>query len=279
MKKAGLILPVILILSSLSLRAFAQAQDNRAASGEGYTISTNDILEISVYGEPDLSVTARVSQDGTVNYPFLGNIRAVGLTSREFGNNISDLLGEDYLVNPQVSVFIKEYAKISILGAVKMPGAYEMKDKLSLTQAIALASGFTDSADTSKVKIIREDKSGKQTFEVNVDQITDRSAEDVEIKAQDTIIVEEFGRFSVMGQVIKPGVYNLKKGLTVVEAVGLAGGFTNTASQNGTRVVRLVDGKKQIINVPVSDIMRGGDTSKDIMLQSGDTIVVPESFF
>ena len=255
------------------------AQDDTRGADKEYIISPNNILEITVYQEPDLSTTTRVSPDGTINYPLLGNIKAVGLTVRELEKKITDLLTEDYLVSPQVTVFVKEYANISILGQVRSPGSYQMKENLTLTQAIALTGGFNPTANTSKVKIIRTAGGDKETLEVNVDQILEKSAPDFEIKANDTIMVDEYGRFSIMGQIARPGVYGLQRGLTVVEAIGLAGGFIPTAAPDGTRVVRVEYGEKKIIRVPVASIMKSGDTSRDILLQEGDTIVVPESFF
>lgn len=261
------------------LLCFAQ-KDTKDREKE-YIISPNDILEITVYGEPDLSTSARVSQDGTIIYPLLGNIKVGGFTLRELEIIITHLLGQDYLVKPQVSIFVKEYAKISILGQVRNPGSYEMKESLTLTQAIALTGGFANTANTSKVKIIRTAGDEKETLEINVDQILEKAAPDVEIKANDTIIVEEYGRFSIMGQVTRPGVYTLQRGLKVIEAINLAGGFTATAAQDGTRVIRIEGSEKKVtrIHVPVASIMKGGDTSKDIELKDGDTIVIPESFF
>lgn len=329
-----------------------------------YLISSNDVLEITVYQEPDLSVTLRVAQDGTINFPLLGKVDAAGFTERQLEKSITDLLTKDYLVNPQVSILIKEYAKVSLLGQVKNPGSYEMKESLSLTQAIALAGGysekadinrvkvirtkdnkketilvsiddimnkevpdfmleandvvvieeygqlsimgqvknpgsfvmkesltltqaialaggFTDTANLVSVKIIRRDQGKKQTYEVNVRDILDGLMQDVELKPDDTIIVEaeNLGRISIMGQVTRPGVYDLKQGLTVVEAISLAGGFTSTAAADATKVIRSEDGKKIAIPIHISSIIKGGDKSKDIILQDGDTVVVPESFF
>ena len=262
-----------------------QVQETQAAQGihrdteKDYIISANDIIEIDVYEEPDLSATLRISQDGTINYPLLGSVKAAGCSVRELEATITGLLAEDYLVTPRVTIFIKEYGKISILGAVNKPGAYEAKENLTLTKVIALAGGFTETADSSKVKIIRIIGSEKQTIEVDVGQVLEKSLDDVEIKPNDTIIVEEYGRISIMGQVSKPGVYGLKRNLTVMEAVNLAGGFTPTAAQNGTRVIRVENGQKKIIRVPLLNIIKGSDSSSDILLQAGDTIVVPESFF
>ena len=268
----------IVLIWSLNV-SICLGQSESKGSDKEYVISSADILEVTVYGEGDLSITTRVSQDGTISYPLLGNIKAAGFTVRELGAYITDLLGQDYLVMPQVSIFVKEYAKISVLGQVKTQGAYQMKENLTLTQAIALTGGFTPIADTSRIKIIRNIGGQKETLEVNVDLILEKAAPDIELKANDTIIVEGYGRISIMGQVVRPGVFNLQRNLKVVEAISLAGGFTPTAAPDATRVIRLEYGEKKIINVPVATIMKGGDSSRDILLQEGDTIVVPESFF
>lgn len=258
---------------------YSFAQNKITDTQKKYVISPNDILEITVYGEPDLSVTVRVSQDGTIIYPLLGNIKAAGFDIREIEKTITDLLTQDFLVNPQVSIFIKQYAKISILGEVRNPCTYEMKENLTLTQAIAAAGGFTDTANSDAIKIISGIGEKKETITVDIDQIMNKEIADVEIKANDTILVASYGHISIMGQVVHPGIYNLKKGLTVIEAISLAGGFTSIAAQDGTRVIRVEGEKKKIIHVRISDIIKGGDKSKDILLQEGDTIVVPESFF
>ncbi len=269
-----------LLLAAVLLCAAPVPCGAASMNSDEYRISVDDAMEISVYGEPDLSTTVRVSQDGTINYPFLGNIQAVGLTPRELQSILTELLGEDYLVNPQVNVFITEYTKFAILGAVKNPGSFELKEQMTASQAIVRAGGFTDVADASKVKIIRAGAQGKETFEVNIDRILKRQEDDVAIIGKDTIIVDELGRFSIMGQVVKPGMYTLKKDLTVVEAIGMAGGFTPTAAQNSIRLVRMLEGgTKRVFNVPVSEITKSGDHTKNLIVESGDTIIVPESFF
>ncbi|RJP28088.1 MAG: hypothetical protein C4533_06350 [Candidatus Omnitrophota bacterium] len=255
---------------------------NSLAQEREYKIQPNDVIQITVFGEEDLSITAKVSQDGTISYPLLGVIKVAGYTERNLAKNMTEWLGEDYLVMPQVSVFVKQYSRVSVLGQVRLPGSYEIKENLTLTQAIALAGGFTEQADISAVKIIHGEPSDGENNNklINVNKIIDKSAPDIEISANDTIVVEEYGRISIIGQVNRPGMYALKRDLTVVEAIGLAGGFTPTASQNGTRIIRVEENnKKQVISVPVASIIRSGDTSRDQILQPGDTIVVPESFF
>ncbi|TRZ95514.1 hypothetical protein D4R78_03600 [bacterium] len=281
----GLLMFLVIAVSISGGSVYAQQETGQGQQEAkqvdlNYVIAPNDILAISVYGEPDLSTIVRVSQDGAINYTLLGNIRAGGLTVKQLESSIGELLGQDYLVMPQVSIFIKEYSKISIIGQVKSPGSYELKGNLALTKAIALAGGFTDSANTEKVKIISDSGDKKDIREVNVDQILSKAEQDITIKSNDTILVEEYGRIFIMGQVLKSGAYNLTKGLTVMGAISLTGGFSPTAAPNGTRVIRVEDGRKRIIPVPAGDLMKGGgSSSKDILLQPDDTVVVPESFF
>lgn len=187
LKKSSLIILVLVLGLGVLLCC---AQEETKDTKKEYTISPHDILDITVYEEPDLSTTLRVSQDGTINYPLLGSIKATGFTVRELEKNITDLLAQDYLVNPQVSVFVKQYAPISILGQVRSPGSYQMKENLTLTQSIALAGGFTNVANTSKVKIIRTMDDKKETLEIDVNQILEKAAPDVEIKPNDTILIE-----------------------------------------------------------------------------------------
>jgi len=273
MFKKTLLIVVILILLSVSVALLAQETQ------KVYAISPNDILEVTVYDEPDLSTTVRIAQDGTISLPLLGNIKVMGLTVRELEGQITKLLGEDYLVNPQVKIFVKQYASISILGEVKSPGSYQMRENITLTEVIALSGGFTPTANSTDVKIVRTTGSRKETLDVDFDKILERALRDVELKANDVIIVEPYGQFSIIGQVAKPGVYNLKKGLTIVEAIGLAGGFTPIAAQNGTRIFREENNKKIIMRVPVADIIESTDKSRNVLLKNNDTIVVPESFF
>ena len=248
-------------------------------TGKEYIISGNDILEITVYDESELSTTVRVAQDGTISYPLLGNVEVAGFSVRSLEEKITKLLAEDYLVNPQVKVFVRQYANISILGEVRSPGSYQMRERLTLTEAIALTGGFNTGADTSAVKIIRTIEEKKQTLDIDFDRILERSLPDEELRANDVIIVEPLGTFSIIGQIARPGVYSLKKGLTIVEVIGLAGGFTPIAAQNATKIFREEGNRKVTIAVPVANIMASPDKGRNVLIKDKDTIVVPESFF
>jgi len=241
-----------------------------------YRIKAGDTLEISVYGEPELTKIAKVSEEGKIIYPFIGEIKIGNMTMKEATNEIEALLKKDYFVNPQVNIFVQEYSKFFIVGAVKEEGRFELKGNLTLLDAIALAGGADTNANLSNIKVIR--KSGKEEKQYSIDLYT--QGKNFILESLDRIIVEKYGAISVLGQVAKPGNYAFVKGLTVVDAVALAGGFSDIASQNAVKVIRgTKEGKKQIFVVPVASILQSGDKSKDVNLKEGDIISVPESFF
>lgn len=250
-----------------------------------YRINENDLIDINVYGERDLSKTLRVATDGKVSFPLIGSVESKGKTAKELEQTIAELLEKDYLVNPQVSVFIREYAKFSILGQIKSPGAYQLKSGLKVMDAIALAGGFTDKANVEDVKLVRDSGGNKETIAVNTKNISEQNSAGANpvLKPGDLVIVggltDEGSSFIVvLGQVKKPGRYPYIKDMTVLEAIALAGGLTDTAASNSTRVIREKGDKKETIPVNVASLLRGG-SKKDVILEAEDKVIVPESFF
>lgn len=320
-----------------------------------YNIISQDILEITVYGEPDLSKTVQVSDEGVIKYPLIGEIKVAGLTADEVAKKIEDLLRKDYLANPQVSLVIREHGKVFIFGAVNQPGSYELKGPFSLVDILVLAGGPKENANLAKTKVIRADareytidleSQGKNFFLKPLDKIIieeygkiyvvgavknpgifklatpdltpldaimflgggvvenanlsavklSRTEDgkkkeyvlDLEneaeikkffLKEEDRILVELYKDISIFGQVRSPGKYKFKRGLTAVEAISMAGGFTDVASTNGVRIIREEKGKKRVIKVLAGYILRTGDKTRDIELKEGDSLVVPETWF
>jgi polysaccharide export outer membrane protein len=270
---------LLIILLAMFLLSPVSAVENKGNSD--YRIGKNDVIEISVYNEPDLNKTLRVSPEGTINFPLLGNIKVIDLTAKELEANITDKLAGDYLVNPQVTVFIREFSKVSILGQVNKPGAYEFKSGTTVIHAIALAGGFSEGANPERVKLIREENGVKNTQIIDTFSITNEmyGDNDVLLLPGDVIVVDKIGTVSVVGQVRKPGSYDLKKESTVIDAIAFAGGLTELAAPNDTKVIRVENGRKMVFRIPVGSIMSGREQGKDIKLKADDTVIVPESFF
>lgn len=128
-----------------------------AASDSTYKLASGDVIRVNVFGEPDLSFAEiRLNDAGTFSYPFLGDVRARGLTAADLEADLTKRLKGSYLVDPRISVSILRYRDFYISGEVKTPGGYTFQPGLTLRRAVALAGGLTERASTSRITIIRD---------------------------------------------------------------------------------------------------------------------------
>lgn len=127
-----------------------------------YRVESEDILNIKVFEEPDLSIEkARISSEGTVALPLLGDVSVAGLTTAQITAKVEALLADGYLKKPKVSVSIEAYRQIFVHGEVKKPGGYSYQEGLTVQKAVVLAGGFTERASRSKLTLVREDAPDK----------------------------------------------------------------------------------------------------------------------
>ena len=175
----------------------APAKDNLPATRPDYTLQASDLIEVQVFQEDDLTRDVRLSQEYTVTLPLIGTVNLKGKTVRQACDLIRDLYNRDYLVNPQVSVIVKEYAArtVNVLGAVNKPGAVDFppEQPMNLLDAIAKAGGFSRLADRGKVKLTRVQSDGKaETHIIDADQIIQgRVQETWPLQKDDVIYVPE----------------------------------------------------------------------------------------
>lgn len=260
-----------------------------------FMIYPGDKIRIQVFREPDLSGIFTVNRIGDISYPFLGEIRAEGLTLDELKAYLTDTLGKDYLVNPQIQVEFEESPNksVSILGQVARPGNYILTPNMTLIRLISHVGGFTAAAHEESVKILRLNKDGgKVSLTANVPAVTRGETADVDLVPGDVIFVEKLKeeekpkeqekiipQVSVLGHVARPGNYELTPGLTLVRLISEAGGFSPLAAQNRVRIIRRgADGAADThLTVNVQAILDG--SQKDSPVQEDDIVVVPETFF
>jgi polysaccharide export outer membrane protein len=160
-----------------------------------YKIGTGDLMNILVYGEPDLTGLTRVSNEGFIEVALIGKVRAAGLTAEELKKSIQARLREGYLVNPNVQIILQEYKQdvVHLIGQVATPGPYRITHAETLMSTISKAGGFTPIAKRNKVKIIRKTNGGSRVFFVDMARITKEGKleEDVLLLPGDVIIVPE----------------------------------------------------------------------------------------
>ena len=166
-----------------------------------YQIGEQDLLGIEVFQVEDFSLTVRVNSNGLVSLPLIGKVQAAGKTSDQLQELIKSKLEENYLQNPHVSVFIKEYTsqRVTVEGGVNRPGVFPIKGRTTLLQAIATAQGLTDLADKETVKLFRSNKEGKRlSYIYDINLIRNGEATDPILKGDDVIVVNRSASRSVI---------------------------------------------------------------------------------
>ncbi|MBI4395378.1 MAG: polysaccharide export protein [Candidatus Omnitrophica bacterium] len=158
---------------------------------EEYHIGGNDVLEITVYGEEDLSREVQVTGSGYISYPLLGRIKVAGMSAADLEDYIRQELARKYIRDPQVGVFVKEFSNVYVLGQVKEPGPYPYKGGMTVVQAITSAGGFSKIANQRKVRVVRKHGDEQEMFYVNVHNVTNGNAEDIMLQPGDTVVVPE----------------------------------------------------------------------------------------
>ena len=263
-----------------------EIQEARDLFVRAYRIGPGDLLELKVFEVDQLSQTVRVSEDGSITLPLIGRVVVEGLTQEGVVQKLSGLLQAKYVKNPQVTIFIKEYKnqQVAVIGAVEKAGSYELVGRKNLLQIISMAGGFSDNAGDA-IFILREGMDGV-TSSVAIDLkdllVNGNQKLNIPIEPNDVINVpvDKEIRVFVMGRVNKPGALKAKlsEGMTLLQAIADAGGLAEGAKESAVTITRKDKaGKEQKIKINLRDIIKG--KKMDVLLQEGDVVYVPESFW
>ena len=241
---------------------------------QDYILGEGDIVNITVYDHPDLKTKARISGDGNITLPLIGQVYAANLSVNELSSKIESLLADGYIINPQVGIFVESFKsrKATILGEVNSPGLYELAGYTSLLELISTAGGLTENA-ANKVIVHRKMPSSQQEdkIEINLRQLMEEGndSQNIRIVDGDNVFIPKKEVFYVTGEVKKPDSYNYEDGLTVIQALTMAGGVSDKGAPGRIKVIRKIDGKEKLLE----------DVKMDQSIQPNDVIVVPESYF
>ncbi|HEU4402791.1 MAG TPA: polysaccharide biosynthesis/export family protein [Candidatus Polarisedimenticolia bacterium] len=257
-----------------------------AAASADHPVGPEDLLEISVFEIPELNRTVRVSEKGTISLPLLGEMEVRGLTSMQLESRLREALTKRYLQDPQVSVFVREYGskKVSVIGAVGKPGVYAMLGPRTLLQVLSEAGGLVKEAG-AELYVIRAAPDGaseKIAVKVNDLLVNRDPALNLPIEPGDVISVplDRPIYIYVDGAVKTPGRLEelANRPITLLQAIAKAGGTTERANLKAIQVLRRgADGTQSELKMSLKRIRQGRDP--DPLLQEGDVIVVPETFF
>ncbi|MGB6482861.1 MAG: polysaccharide biosynthesis/export family protein [Candidatus Acidiferrales bacterium] len=296
------------------------ARDGASTDGRGagdYRIGAEDLLEVSVYGATDLDRTVRVSADGWISLPLVGDMHAEGLTARELEGEIEDLLEKSYMTHPQVSVFLREIEShpVSVFGAVGKPGVFQIRGAKSLIEVLSMAQGLADDAGDSVIVMrhggastaVSADPPDSQSADATIPRgesakpgpFVSASGDDGEslqidlkdllmsadprynvmVYPGDVVKVPPAGIVYVVGQVRKPGGFLLKanENLSVLQALALAEGTTSTSAGKSARIIRTEDQSGTKKEIPINLNRILAGKAPDPVLQAKDILFVPNS--
>ena len=251
----------------MTLPGAALAQ-SREILGEG------DSIRITVFQNPDLTTETRISEEGTITFPLIGEVRLAGLTPAKAEARIAEqLVKGKFLVRPQVSLNLVQVRsrQVSVLGQVARPGRYPLDDTSSnLSDILAVAGGISPTGDDKvTVTMKREGKIAKVDVDVPAMYRTGDLSKNIRLENGDVIYVQRAPVFYIYGEVQRAGSYRLEQGMTVMQALSVGGGVTARGTDRGLKIRRRgPDGTLRAIDARLTDLV-----------QPDDVVYVRESWF
>ncbi|HKW87940.1 MAG TPA: polysaccharide biosynthesis/export family protein [Candidatus Acidoferrales bacterium] len=281
-----------------------------------YRIGAGDLLDISIFEAPDLNRTVRVSADGELTMPLVGDVHAAGLSPHELESVLNELLRRSYMTDPHVNVFVKEIEShgVSVLGAVENPGVYQIRGSTTLIEVLSMSHGLADDAGDTVI-VMRHGASASSTvaghpdpnsatapdepapsarsnenvrvvlgsgsIEIRLKDLLDSGDANynVMVNPGDVVKVPRAGIVYVVGEVHKPGGFTLKtnENISVLQALALAEGMTHTAAGKRARIIRTDKLTEARSEVPIDLNKVLAGRAPDPMLHPRDILFVPNS--
>ncbi len=262
----------VLAAALVALVATLPAAGQRADAA--YTLGPEDVLEVSVWGYPDLTRLVAVRPDGKITVPLVGSVTATGMTVDQLVRVLTRAYAV-YIINPHVTVIVKEFRRIrvSVLGQVLRPGSYVLPPGLRLLDLLSMAGGVTEAAALKEGQLLRP---GEQPVVVDLERILAGDLQaNVPLQGGETLIVREdlANLVNVFGEVARPGRYRIKGEMRVLDALLVAGGLTERASVTEARLVRA---SRETHPLHLDSLLLRQEMSRNIPLQPGDSLFIPE---
>lgn len=247
-----------------------------AAQEPNYVLGPGDVVRITVFNSPDLSLETRISEADLISYPLVGQVKIGGISTVAAEHKIADLLEKGgFIKKPQVNILVTQFQSklVSVLGSVFKPGRYPLERTTNLADLLALVGGVTpDGSDLVTVT----NATGKTEYDLQKIVGKPDGLKSIVLSGGEVVFVHSRD-ISVMGQVLKPGKYAVVGGVrTVADFLSVAGGISPTGSDTIT-VTTVREGKINRFDVDVDSLFRTGDNTANIELASGDTIYVPHA--
>jgi polysaccharide export outer membrane protein len=271
--------------------ALAAAAVQTSTSSADYRVGPEDLLEITIFNIPEGGNVAagasgpisrrtevRVSQEGLITLPLLGDTRVAGLSATGLEQALRKRYDE-FIHNPQIGVQVKEYRaqQVSVMGAVGKPSMYQLTGPRTLVDLLSLAGGINERAG-SQVHLYRQSPQGRQSYIIDLVSLANNPGlVNMPVQAGDVINVPQAGMFFVDGAVGKPGAFPLTRSYTLTQALALAGGIDETlASYSDVTIFRHQSGSApERVSIDLKRIL--ASKADDPVIEAEDTIIVPIS--
>ncbi|WP_245932679.1 polysaccharide export protein EpsE [Aquabacterium olei] len=247
----------------------------QAAPQADYVLGVGDLVRVTVYQNPDLTLETRINEGGTISYPLLGSVKVGGLSVVAAEKKIADGLREgNYLKQPQVTILLMAVKanQVSVLGLVNKPGRYPLEAGTSKLSEVLAAAGGTVAGSASEIVVISGLRNGKPfRKEIDFPKVfaSMGTVDDIPLENGDAIWVDRAPQIYIYGEVQRPGVQILLRDTTLLQALASAGGLNMRGTERGIRVHRRDEsGEVKIVQPGMND-----------RLQPGDVVYVRESLF
>jgi polysaccharide export outer membrane protein len=232
-----------------------------ASADEGnYLLGPGDMLKITVYNNPDLTLETRITETGTISFPLLGEVELGGISASAAEKKLSNQLESGgFVKQAQINILVVQFQSkmVSILGSVFKPGRYPLDRSMNLTEVLALAGGVP--ADGSDM-ITVIGKSGKVEYDLrNIVKKGDGS-QNINLVGGEIIYVPRAPMFYIYGEAQRPGSYRIERDMTVMQALAMGGGPTSRGTQRGVQLHRRnASGVLEVLSPTLSDLVKQDD--------------------
>lgn len=243
------------LLAGMVLTAqFALAADSRSE----YVLGAGDLIKVTVFQNPDLTVETRVSETGAITFPLIGSVQVGGLGTGAAEQKIATQLRDGkFVLQPQVNVLVTQVrgSQVAVLGHVTRPGRYPLEvANMRMSDALALAGGVTPTgADTVVLIGVRKGASFRKEIDLPALFTPGKTEDDIVVAAGDIIYVNRAPQFYIYGEVQKPGAYRLERDMTVMQALAQGGGVTPRGTDKGLKLHRRDKSGKVLVLEPKMD--------------------------
>jgi len=260
-----------LLVLGLCLQDPPAAPPSAEPAGARHRVGAEDVLRITVYGHPDLNQDVVVEPDGTFDFPLIGRVDAGERTRRELEDDIAARLARGFVRDPQVRVVIQVHRSktVFVMGELSRPGTYPLPDGRTVVEILSRAGPLLPTAG-GEVLVLRlrdgaagpADAANAEVIRIDLEKLQSGVlAQNPLLQPDDTVLVPRASRVFVSGEVRVPGAYNAPSGgMTVRQAISLAGGFAKGAARDTARILRPIEGRMTELKAKPDDAVAPGDT-------------------